>query len=204
MCRACWAHYNNHAIPIAVRIVMCEHVSPACEEPLYDTQAASKESIWTCGQTICRNAIPQSFTHICTVEGRTMLTASHLKAWWTSDTALHSYIFCSFLIGIPFTVFNTYCVPDTGSWLSHRHRQLRWAMYDILYCPLGKYKAGSQLRVTLHQCLCLRSGRYGITTAECLLWLLAQQASSGNLLHHMLWGSIDTRVLDTRLRHSQL
>lgn len=32
------------------------------------------------------------------------------KAWWTRDTALHCYVFCSFLIGIPFTIFNTYVV----------------------------------------------------------------------------------------------
>lgn len=33
-----------------------------------------------------------------------------LKNWWTRDTALHSYVFCQFLIGIPFAVFNTYVI----------------------------------------------------------------------------------------------
>ena len=33
-----------------------------------------------------------------------------LVHWWTRDTALHSYVFCQFLIGIPFAVFNTYVV----------------------------------------------------------------------------------------------
>ena len=33
-----------------------------------------------------------------------------LKNWWTRDKALHSYVFCQFLIGIPFAVFNTYVV----------------------------------------------------------------------------------------------
>lgn len=33
-----------------------------------------------------------------------------LKAWWTKDTALHSFIFSSFLVGIPGTIFGTYVV----------------------------------------------------------------------------------------------
>ena len=33
-----------------------------------------------------------------------------LVNWWTRDTALHSYVFCQFLIGIPFAVFNTYVI----------------------------------------------------------------------------------------------
>jgi hypothetical protein len=30
------------------------------------------------------------------------------KAWWTRDTALHSFICTQFLIGLPFFVFGTY------------------------------------------------------------------------------------------------
>ena len=31
-----------------------------------------------------------------------------LQAWWRNDSTLHSYVFCGFLIGLPFTVLNTY------------------------------------------------------------------------------------------------
>ena len=31
-------------------------------------------------------------------------------SWWKRDTALHSFVFCQFLIGLPFTVFNTYII----------------------------------------------------------------------------------------------
>ncbi len=33
-----------------------------------------------------------------------------LAHWWTRDTALHSFVFCNFLIGLPFTIFNTYVI----------------------------------------------------------------------------------------------
>jgi len=29
-------------------------------------------------------------------------------AWWTRDTALHTYIYCQLLISLPFSVFTTY------------------------------------------------------------------------------------------------
>lgn len=31
-----------------------------------------------------------------------------LKAWWTRDTALHSFVLCQFLVDMPFSLFNTY------------------------------------------------------------------------------------------------
>lgn len=34
----------------------------------------------------------------------------NLATWWARDTALHNYVFCQFLIGIPFAVFNTYVI----------------------------------------------------------------------------------------------
>lgn len=33
-----------------------------------------------------------------------------LVAWWKQDTALNSYIFSLFIIGLPFTVFGTYVI----------------------------------------------------------------------------------------------
>lgn len=36
--------------------------------------------------------------------------ASSVKAWWTRDTALHSFVFIQFLINMPFSVFNTYVI----------------------------------------------------------------------------------------------
>lgn len=29
-------------------------------------------------------------------------------AWWKTDTARHSFFFANFLVGLPFTIFNTY------------------------------------------------------------------------------------------------
>lgn len=33
-----------------------------------------------------------------------------LTAWWARDTALHTFVLCNFLIGLPFFVFNTYVI----------------------------------------------------------------------------------------------
>jgi hypothetical protein len=33
---------------------------------------------------------------------------SSLQTWWQRDTALHGFVFSNFLVGLPFTVFNTY------------------------------------------------------------------------------------------------
>ncbi|KAK5691001.1 hypothetical protein LTR17_025776 [Elasticomyces elasticus] len=35
---------------------------------------------------------------------------SPLQNWWKRDSALHSFVYANFLIGLPFTVFNTYVI----------------------------------------------------------------------------------------------
>ncbi|KAK5169793.1 uncharacterized protein LTR77_005771 [Saxophila tyrrhenica] len=35
---------------------------------------------------------------------------SRVQSWWKCDTALHGFVFANFVIGLPFTVFNTYTI----------------------------------------------------------------------------------------------
>ncbi|KAK5714973.1 hypothetical protein LTR15_010389 [Elasticomyces elasticus] len=35
---------------------------------------------------------------------------SPLQHWWRRDSALHSFVYANFLIGLPFTIFNTYVI----------------------------------------------------------------------------------------------
>lgn len=35
---------------------------------------------------------------------------SSLLAWWKRDTAYYTYLYCQFLIGVPFFIFNTFMI----------------------------------------------------------------------------------------------
>jgi hypothetical protein len=81
-------------------------------------------------------------------------------AWWTQDMAFHTFLYCQFLIGIPFFIFNTYvtCQLQVVGYLIGTDLD-GGTLHDILHRPLGKGMARSQLDSVIYERPWFRAGR---------------------------------------------
>lgn len=151
-----------------------------------------------------------------------------LETWWRKDSTLHSYVFCGFLIGLPFTVFNTYVVYQLqtvgfligtnvdGQPCLSTYCIVPWAGSNldlnsiILYMNAIGFGVGGVVTLFLSAysdfwSKCARRQDVPVETRRLQSTAVCRtKASSSNNLHHPLRGPQHSGVLATRLHDREL